>query len=390
MAIRLDGNEDFDGLKRSEPTLPAIWYYDASHHDRELREIWYRQWVYVCRSDALSDPMTFRTVEIGTQNILVLRDAGGTIRAFHNTCRHRGSRLCTQDAGRMKSSLIVCPYHQWSYASDGRLVRTTSIAEAPDFDRDDYALFDVHVLEWRGCVFVCLADEPPSIDESFSRRNEVFSRWPLETLSTGHSWRKTMACNWKTFWENFNECLHCPNVHPELCELVPIYGRRISKVRDAPDWQEHMATGDPGYVGGLREGAESWTSDGSPAGDTLAGLGAAEVAMGQTYFVSLPSAFIACHADYMRIVRILPLGAEATEVQAEWLFPPETLTRPDFDLAKVVDFGILVMEQDATASELNQQGLRSIRFEKGVLMPEEHHVFDFQNWVRGCLGGAGA
>ncbi len=108
----------------------------------------------------------------------------------------------------------------------------------------------------------------------------------------------------------------------------------------------------------------------------------AEIARGQHYFVSLPSVFIAAHVDYMRTVRILPLGPEQTEIEVEWLFQPETLARDDFDLADVTEFAILVMQQDAEASELNQQGLHARRFEQGVLMPEERYVRGFQDWVR--------
>ena len=101
-----------------------------------------------------------------------------------------------------------------------------------------------------------------------------------------------------------------------------------------------------------------------------------------SYFVSLPSVYIAAHVDYMRTVRILPRGPEETEIQVEWLLPPQTISDPDFDISGIVDFPILVMDQDARASELNQRGIRSKRFEQGVLMPEEHYVKAFQDWVR--------
>lgn len=96
--------------------------------------------------------------------------------------------------------------------------------------------------------------------------------------------------------------------------------------------------------------------------------------------------FIAHHVDYVRSVRITPVGPEEMEITAEWLFHPETLARPGFDMARIVDFAILVMEQDAMASEINQAGLRAARFQHGVLMQEEYEVFLFQDWIRGQLG----
>ncbi len=382
---QLDGSEDFDGLTRVEPSVPAISYYDPAIFRAELESIFFRDWLYVCHASALAQKRSFRRFDIGGQSLLVLRDADGVLRAFHNTCRHRGSELCGEREGRFKSKLIVCPYHQWSFALDGRLVATTSHAEASDFDRADYPLLEVSLREFRGGVFVSLSDDPPAFEDGFIRGSDRIENWPMAELQVGHRWRETMACNWKVFWENFNECLHCPNIHPELAELVPIYGRRISYYRDEPGWREHVDDPDPKFRGGLRAGARTWSTSGQPSGPIFAGLSNEEIARGQSYFVSLPSVFIAGHVDYMRTVRVLPLGPEQTELEVEWLFPRETLQRPDFDLEDVTGFARLVMRQDAEASEMNQRGLRARSFKGGVLMPEEHYVKAFQDWVRGRM-----
>ncbi len=102
----------------------------------------------------------------------------------------------------------------------------------------------------------------------------------------------------------------------------------------------------------------------------------------------LPSLFVACHRDYVRTVRLAPLGPERMELSAEWLFDPEMLARPDFDKAKITDFATLVMEQDGAACEMNQRGLKAQDYERGVLMQEEYEVFLFQDWVREALGEA--
>ena len=155
-------NTDFNALVKLEPSLPAKWYYDPIHHAREIQSIWCKNWLYVCHADALREPLSYRTMEIGDQNIVVLRTAEGGLRAFHNACRHRGSILCTEREGQLKSKLIVCPYHQWSYAvADGRLVRTTSYAEPEGFDKADYPLFPVGIAEWRGCIMINL--EPDAL-----------------------------------------------------------------------------------------------------------------------------------------------------------------------------------------------------------------------------------
>ncbi len=311
-----------------------------------------------------------------------MRDENGVLRGFHNTCRHRGSVVCEAKQGKFPNRLIRCPYHQWAYSLDGKLVATSSHAEAKDFDKQDFPLFQISVKEWRGGVFICLSDNPVDLEHSFSRDSDRTANWPMEELVVAHTWEKSMQCNWKIFWENFNECLHCPNIHPELSELVPIYGRRISYYRDEPNWPLHQESDDPQHIGGLRAGASSWSMNGDAMTQTFQGLTTQEVERGQSYFVSLPSVFIAAHVDYMRTVRILPTGPEQTEISVEWLVLPEALEQNQSDLKNITDFAILVMQQDAAASELNQRGIHSRKFDQGVLMPEEHYVKGFHDWIR--------
>jgi Rieske 2Fe-2S family protein len=376
----------FNGLARAQPGLPAAWYFDPAQFDREMRGIWRRNWIYLCRADSLEGTGAFRTFQVAGQELMLVRDEAGVIQGYFNTCRHRGSILCEAEAGRLKRPLIVCPYHQWAYGLDGRLRATGPMRRVGGFDRADHGLHRIAVAEWGGFVFANMAGAAaaPFLDQSGAELSFI-SVWPMADLVVGHRYRKVLNCNWKIFWENFNECLHCPNIHPELCELVPIYGRAIMARRDDPDWQARASERDPRVAGGLREGAETWSMDGRAQG-MLPGLTEAERAPGQRYATVLPSAFIVAHLDYVRIVRILPLTPEKMELSAEWLFHPEMLARPGFDKARITDFATLVLDQDGAACELNQRGLKAVAFERGVLMQEEYEVFLFQDWVREQLG----
>jgi Rieske 2Fe-2S family protein len=219
-------------------------------------------------------------------------------------------------------------------------------------------------------------------------QSDRLDNWPLDTLVSGYTFAKVMNCNWKIFWENFNECLHCPSVHPELCDTVPIYGRAIMGERDDPHFPDHSGSDDPLSKGGLRPGAATWSMDGRQQGVGFPGLTEAERRAGQSYVTSLPSSFIVAHVDYVRVVRLRPFGPETTELHAEWLFPKETLEDACFDLANVTDFGTTVMEQDAQVCELNQRGLRSIRHHAGVLMAEEYYLKRFHDWVNAAIAAS--
>ena len=96
-------------LSGPEPTIPSHWYFDADHYQRELKAIWYRQWVCVGREEALARPGDYLTTKIGDQGIIVTRTADG-LRAFHNTCRHRGSQICSTESGHFRNGRIICPY----------------------------------------------------------------------------------------------------------------------------------------------------------------------------------------------------------------------------------------------------------------------------------------
>ncbi|HUS54230.1 MAG TPA: aromatic ring-hydroxylating dioxygenase subunit alpha [Thermohalobaculum sp.] len=375
----------FNGLTAAQPALPASWYFDPVQYEREMRSIWQQNWVYLCRSDTLAGPKAFRTFTIAGQDLLLVRDEDDVLQGYFNTCRHRGSTLCTHASGTLERPLVVCPYHQWAYDLGGRLRATGPMRRVGGFDRTEFGLHRIAVAEWGGFVFANMAgDAAPPFIQQFGDELSLISPWPLANLVVGHRYRKTLNCNWKLFWENFNECLHCPGVHPELCELVPIYGRAIMARRDDPDWESPTRGDAPIFTGGLREGAETWSMDGRAQG-MLPGLTDAERVPGQRYGMVLPSVFIAAYIDYVRLVRILPLGPDTMELSAEWLFDPEMLARPDFDMRRITDFGTLVMDQDGAACELNQGGLRSAAFKQGVLMQEEYEVFLFQDWIRGQL-----
>ncbi len=374
-------DEGYNGLTEPKPTLPAESYLTDEAYQQDLLSIWYRQWVYVCRAEELAEPGSYRVQAIGDQEIIVLRDDQGELQAYHNTCRHRGSILLTEPCGKLRGKSITCPYHAWSYTLQGELKRAPTKFNQQGFDAAEKSLFAVAVQNWRGFVFINLdKDQAPSLTEAMDIKGQAHNNWPVEDLRVGHHFSKVIDCNWKVFWENFSECLHCPGVHPELSRLVPLYKRALMETKDDPDWQTNRD--DPRYKPGLVADAESWTADGKAVDNAFENLTQADIEKGHTYESLWPTMFLVGHVDYMRIVRLLPLGPEKTQVESEWLFRPETLARDDFDAAEIAAFAITVLEQDGMAAELNQRGLRSIRYQGGELMAEEYEVHAFQEWVR--------
>ena len=334
MPVRVD--EGYAGLRTMTEALPANYYYDEAHYARELKNIWYRNWFYVCRSRDLKGARAFRTFNVGDQSILLVRGADDAVRAFHNTCRHRGAALCQSHEGRLPTAAIVCPYHAWTYELTGELRRTSSLHEGEGFERRDYSLYKIAVTEWNGFIFVALSNDPPPFAAYFDQPLDRLDNWHLTDLVVGHAFSKTIQCNWKVFWENFSECLHCPGVHPTLSQLVPLFGRGLQDEKDDPHWMDHEEDTSPRFRGGLRPGAATWSMDGQTLGALFPDVTAEDRKAGYVYMTGIPSVFIMAHPDYVRVVRVRPLGAEQTELRAEFLFLPEVVADPAFNPGNTV------------------------------------------------------
>jgi Rieske 2Fe-2S family protein len=354
--------------------LPRAAYMDQGWYDREMATIFARQWVMAGRASDFATGM-MRRVTVGAAQVIVVRDGDDQLAAWHNSCPHRGSELC-RTAEEPVGKLIRCPYHAFAFAaSDGRLVSTAHAVPTDDFDRSAHGLRPVAYQVWNGFLFLNLAADPGDIWSDVGLN--TLDNWPMDSLVMGHHWEHDIGCNWKGFWENYSECLHCPGVHPELCDLVPIYGKGIMAPSEALGWMPDAAP----PVSNLRDGAVTWSMDGKACGPVFKGLSEAELKVGFGFATLWPSTYIVAHLDYVRATRIVPMGPEKTRLVAEWYFSPETLAQPAFDAAEVAAFAKIVITQDGDAAATNHRGMRSPAFKAARLMPEEYEIHRFHQWV---------
>ncbi|MCX7287258.1 MAG: aromatic ring-hydroxylating dioxygenase subunit alpha [Rhodobacterales bacterium] len=365
-------------LNRCPPTLPREAYRDPAWYAAEVEHVWKKSWVYVGRR-AEFPAGTIRPIELAGQRLILVHDDAGQIRAFHNTCRHRGAELCASESA-LRGGRITCPYHQWTYDAQGRLISTAFGTPTSEFRKEEHGLFPVHLQDWRGFLFVCLSDTPPDFTQAPIPELSKLANWPLERLVSAHRREWDMACNWKIFWENFNECLHCPGVHPNLSKRVPAFARGINAPNEAVDW-----TPDTPPVPSLNDGACTWTVNGKSCGPEFPDLTEAERAEGAGFLTFYPTCYITAHVDFLRVGTLKPLGRERTLLTIDWLVAPETLAASDFDLANLVDFVAEVVDEDAMACEMNQRGLVSDRYRAGTLMPQEFDIAYFHAWLRARL-----
>jgi glycine betaine catabolism A len=369
-------NRRREPLARLEPGLPASWYRDPAHYERELEVFWYGKWIAVAREEELAAPGDWQLARIGTQSLILVRDELGSVRAFHNTCRHRGSVLCTQDKGSFPRRRIVCPYHAWTYDLEGSLVATPRRMETPDFRLEDFPLFRVVAACWGGFVFVHLGADPPPLAEAIGDRGERYRRYNFGELKIAKRIVLDVHANWKLLAENFSECFHCPPVHPQFCRIVTAY-------HDAGAWG---LRGTPESRPEYKAGAQTLTLDGSARLPAFRSLNDEERARLYAADMVLPNLFLNVHPDYVNSQLMFPTGPQSVRMVYDWLFEPQHLPLAQADLEHYVALWDITNRQDAQNCEWQQQGIASREFRHGVYVPQEFDAHRFAQWVRKELG----
>ena len=233
---------------------------------------------------------------VAGESIILLRDRAGELRAFFNVCRHRGTRLCSVDAGQF-SETIQCPYHAWTYSIDGRLLGAPHMQEVEGFDKRDYPLHAAALAEWAGFVFVNVADDPQPFDEWFAPMLTRLDRYNLGGLKVGHGARYDVAANWKLVFQNYSECMHCPMIHPELSTVLP-YQSGANDLVEGP------------FLGGYMEITapnESATLSGRACGRLVNDSLADEDRHRAFYYTIMPNLMLSIHPDYVNYYLLTPV-----------------------------------------------------------------------------------
>ncbi len=354
-------------MRAGRPTLPGHDYHAPAVFERERERIFFREWIYAGRADEAAGAGDYLTVDVVGESILVVRGKDGELRAFYNVCRHRGSRLCDPEERGHARGAIKCPYHAWSYSYDGRLIGTPLVGE-DEIDRESHGLWPVAVDVWQGFVFVHLGQPSLGVRESLEQQHDQplqYERWRMDELKTAHRTVSEVAANWKVIIENYNECLHCPTVHPELVAVAPTFrkGEVFEEGRD--DWGVSIAGGGAGY-----------TASGETNIPVMPGLDerTASSMYGATIF---PNMFIDLTGTVVIATRLQPRGAEHTTIVTDYLFRPEVVDDPAFDPSDVVEFAELVAHQDYVVCERVQAGVRSRAFDHGVYAEKDSLPYEF-------------
>lgn len=355
-------------------TLEGKYYTSESIYHLESERIFSERWLYVGRRFQLAEAGRYFLYDVDRESIIILQDHEGEVQAFHNLCRHRGTRICHTAEGKFSRS-IQCPYHAWTYGLDGRLIGAPTMQETKNFRKREHSLLAVATAVWEGGIFINLSPAPQPFTETFALIFDKFAPWHLHELTVVHRIDYLVEANWKLVLQNYSECYHCPTLHPHLNRLTP-YRESTNDLEEGP------------FLGGpmrmtLKEG--SMTLNGRRCAAPL-GEVAGEELQKVYYYVIFPNLLLSLHPDYVLIHRVDRLGTARSRIVCEWLFHPQAAARDDFDPGPAIEFWNITNLQDWHVCELSQQGVASRAYRPGPYGELESMIAAFDREYRAALG----
>jgi len=352
--------------------MPPSVYTSEEFLNRELSDIFSKDWFCVGRADALPNTGDYVTQDLAGQPIMVIRDKDGTLRAQSNVCMHRMSTLLH---GRGNARSIVCPYHAWTYNLDGSLRGAPAMTLNEGFCKEHYTLPQVRCQEWLGWVFVTLNPKAPDVAEQLAQVEDMVGDYDManyqETFFETHVW----DTNWKVLAENFMESYHLPVCHAGTVGA-------LSKLEDMicppglPAFNYHTILKDDQLKIALAH----------PDNDRMEGE-----RRRTTYLLALyPSLLITLTPGYFWYLTLHPEGVGKVRINfgggmsKEWMQDDEALKNLS-DLKALLDD---VNAEDRGCTEKGYNGICSQMAEPGHLSHLERPNYDFATYINARMQAA--
>ena len=392
---------------RDGQPLPREFYSSEEVYQIDVERVWRRGWVFAGHSCEIPKTGDYITFAMDTDPIVVMRGEDGAARAFHNVCRHRGSIVCTQDHGH--ETRLVCPYHQWTYRTDGRLLACRGMPD--DFDKSQFGLQPVHARELEGLIFICLADTPPDFERAREYLAPLLKPQGLRRARVAKSIDYEIAVNWKLVWENNRECYHCNVNHPQYIkanfdhynadDTTPRIRERITTQvkRSEGKWAgdglavSHKLTGMTKFPDAERNIwfsanrtalVEGWVSESMNGRQVAPLMGDYKDAdVGTLRVRTLPNFWNHSSCDHGVSTRLLPAGPQKTLARVTWLVHENAVEGRDYRLEELLPFWQLTSEQDWEICRNQQRGVNSSAYLPGPYsVHKEYNVDAFVRWYR--------
>jgi Rieske 2Fe-2S family protein len=376
--------------RRPGHALPQAFYNDPEIFAFDMQAIYGRSWIFAGFEIEVPDAGCTLAFSIGRSPVVIVRGRDGQLRAFHNSCRHRGAQICAE--GASKRPRLVCPYHNWAYDLTGNLVNAARMADT--FDPAEHSLKPMPLRAVAGTIYVCLSDTPPDFEDFEARVTPLLAPHQLGKTKLAYQATLVEKANWKLVMENARECYHCAANHPELSVTFPVGRRQLSQAEQVSlneRFASRMAAQNlpcgpeegPWWQAGrfsLNEGVRSMTMDGEPCvTKTIGSVGNGDV--GSLRLALEPHSFAHTLGDYAFMFSAMPTGPEETVVTAKWLVAADAVEGVDYTIPKLIELWDRTNLQDRELAENNQRGVNSTGFIPGPYSEQaEALVLRFVDW----------
>lgn len=370
-------------------TLPQPFYVDPELFAFDMKAIFETSWLMIGFDIELPSAGSYISMNVGRSPIVILRDREGGIRGFFNSCRHRGAQICKPGAGTARR--LVCPYHQWTYDLEGKLVFAKDMPES--FDPTQHSLKPIHVEVVAGSIYICLADNPPPFEEFKTALVPLLAPHDITNAKVAFEATLVEKANWKLVMENARECYHCSACHPELAVTFPVESTAYFEDEDDSLGKFQARMKEAGLPVGPVEGAwwqamrfplkgdcVSVTADGKSA-VTKPMCTIANGNVGSLRWALEPHSFAHAVGDYLFMFSAMPTAPEETVVTAKWLVHKDAVEGVDYTIENLTAVWNATNLEDRALAENNQLGVNSIGYVPGPYnqVPEEL-VLRFADW----------
>ena len=343
-------------------SLPAHYYTDPEILAREHERIFYRCWNFAGHRSQFRKPGAFVTCTVGDESIIIIRDQDGRLKAFYNVCRHRGHWLL-EGSGHV--DVITCPYHAWTYNTDGTLRFARKSTDVPGFDSGKFCLNPVRVEMFCGFVFVNLDPDAAALSEQMpGLEQEMCDYEPaIDELTLVHRKAFVIESNWKNLVDNYNENYHTPVIHPVLASNLDESYRVVAHGK----YLSHSSAARPGLAGGFE-------------------IDRANYPQHRNWWLWPNLCPMSMPGGGFRVLHIMPDGPERSRETYDFYLP---YTEPTDEQWRQINFAAEVVNaEDVGVAEGIQRGQRPRSFERSYIMldPErgawsEHALSHFKNLV---------
>ncbi len=196
------------------PDMPAARYTSAEYYELEREHVFGKSWLFAGHIDEIPEPGCYMRWHNAGDPIVIVHGMDGLVRAFYNTCRHRGAPVVAEDFG--KSSRLMCGYHNWTYKTDGTLIGVPERQDfPPDFDLSCRSLIPVRCEMFGNVIFVNFDADAPSLIDYMGPLAQEWEEFGFGNLRLASRYSFDLECNWKVAMEANMEVYHVPFIHPE-------------------------------------------------------------------------------------------------------------------------------------------------------------------------------